>query len=370
MRFDYGPVVPVGAARSTAALHRRRRARRAVARHAGRRCRRGHARRSADFTVARRRAGAVRAHLAPLARSHRRGARRRVEALDETEACWREWIDAAARTTASGRDAVLRSLITLKALTYAPTGGIVAAADHVAARADRRRAQLGLPLLLAARRDLHPRRAHARRATATRRPRLARLAAARGRRRPVAAADHVRRRPASAASPSSSSAGCPATRARAPVRIGNAAAEQFQLDVYGEVHRTRCTSARRRGPARPRSTPGRSQQALLEFLESDWREPDDGIWEVRGPPRALHALEGDGVGRRSTARCRSVEELGLERPGRPLAARCATRSTPRSARRASTPSRHASPSTTGRKGSTQPAADPARRVPAAPTTRA
>ena len=77
-------------------------------------------------------------------------------------------------------DAVCRSLITLKALTYDPTGGIVAAADHVAARADRRRAQLGLPVLLAAGRHLHPLRPDGRRATRPRASGVARLAAAGG----------------------------------------------------------------------------------------------------------------------------------------------------------------------------------------------
>ena len=66
-------------------------------------------------------------------------------------------------------------------------------ADHVAARVDRQRAQLGLPLLLAPRRDAHAHRADGRRLP-RRGDRVARLAAARRRRRPVAAADHVRRR--------------------------------------------------------------------------------------------------------------------------------------------------------------------------------
>ncbi len=82
----------------------------------------------------------------------------RIEAEPElaaTEERWREW---SGRCTYDGpwREAVVRSLITLKALTYEPSGAIVAAPTHIAARGDRRRPQLGLPLLLATRRDLHP----------------------------------------------------------------------------------------------------------------------------------------------------------------------------------------------------------------------
>jgi GH15 family glucan-1,4-alpha-glucosidase len=68
-----------------------------------------------------------------------------------------------------------------------------------------------------------------------------------------------------------------------PVRLGNAAAKQFQLDVYGEVMDT-LHLARVAGLA-PEPEAWRVQVALLKFLESHWEHPDDGLWEVRGPRR-------------------------------------------------------------------------------------
>jgi hypothetical protein len=68
-----------------------------------------------------------------------------------------------------------------------------------------------------------------------------------------------------------------------PVRIGNAAAGQFQLDVYGEVMSALYESVQAGDP--DGAAAWELQRALLEFLETGWREPDDGIWEVRGPRR-------------------------------------------------------------------------------------
>ncbi|MEO6787425.1 MAG: glycoside hydrolase family 15 protein, partial [Chthoniobacteraceae bacterium] len=66
-----------------------------------------------------------------------------------------------------------------------------------------------------------------------------------------------------------------------PVRIGNAASGQFQLDVYGEVidamHQTRCAGIE--APPHAWSV----ERAILKFLETAWHEPDEGIWELRGP---------------------------------------------------------------------------------------
>jgi GH15 family glucan-1,4-alpha-glucosidase len=68
-----------------------------------------------------------------------------------------------------------------------------------------------------------------------------------------------------------------------PVRIGNAAAEQFQLDVYGEVmdalHQGRRAGLKADDPA------WGLQVKLMEFVEAHWMDPDEGIWEVRGGPK-------------------------------------------------------------------------------------
>ena len=76
-----------------------------------------------------------------------------------------------------------------------------------------------------------------------------------------------------------------------PVRIGNEASEQFQLDVFGEIARRRAD----RGRSRPRRATTTSRcttrsrascfPAMMEHLEQVWQQPDDGIWEIRGPQR-------------------------------------------------------------------------------------
>jgi GH15 family glucan-1,4-alpha-glucosidase len=69
----------------------------------------------------------------------------------------------------------------------------------------------------------------------------------------------------------------------APVRVGNAASGQFQLDVYGEISDALHAANRIGAPRDTRIWP--IERALLEFLEDGWREPDEGIWEVRGGRR-------------------------------------------------------------------------------------
>ena len=73
----------------------------------------------------------------------------------------------------------------------------------------------------------------------------------------------------------------PGYQGAAPVRVGNAASRQFQLDVYGEVMDT--LHLARVSGLDPEPAAWDLQVALLEFLESHWQLPDDGIWEVRGP---------------------------------------------------------------------------------------
>ena len=73
----------------------------------------------------------------------------------------------------------------------------------------------------------------------------------------------------------------PGYEGSAPVRVGNSAVHQLQLDVYGEVMDTLFQT--RRAGLRGNGDSWNLQRALLEFLEGAWREPDEGLWEVRGP---------------------------------------------------------------------------------------
>jgi GH15 family glucan-1,4-alpha-glucosidase len=68
-----------------------------------------------------------------------------------------------------------------------------------------------------------------------------------------------------------------------PVRVGNAASEQFQLDVFGEVMGAAFTAAMRLGHVEREFWP--RWRAIVDHVETVWREPDDGIWEARGPRR-------------------------------------------------------------------------------------
>ena len=201
-------------------------------------------------------------------------------ALSETERQWRDWSQ---RCSYKGRwrDEVLRSLLTLKALVYEPTGGIVAAPTT------------SLPEHPGGVRNWDYRYCWLRDATFT----LNALLLAGYTEEAQAWRDWLLR--AVAGSPAdmqilysvtgerrleeSELAWLPGYRHAAPVRIGNAAAAQFQLDVYGEVMDTLHLSRAAGQALQPHAWA--IQRALLAFLESHWREPDEGLWEVRGPRR-------------------------------------------------------------------------------------
>jgi GH15 family glucan-1,4-alpha-glucosidase len=202
------------------------------------------------------------------------------QALRETEDWWREWARACAYE-AEWREAVLRSLITLKALIYAPTGGIVAAPTA------------SLPELLGGARNWDYRYCWLRDATFT----LYALLENGYRDEARAWREWLLRAVAGKASqlqimyglagerrlPELELDWLPGYEGSRPVRIGNAAHGQFQLDVFGEVADV-LHLCRRKG-LQPTRDGWRLQGGLLEYLESRWEEPDEGIWEVRGPRR-------------------------------------------------------------------------------------
>ena len=203
-----------------------------------------------------------------------------IRAIDDTEAWWGEW---ASRLTYEGswRDAVIRSLLTLKALTYRPTGGIVAAPT------------MSLPEALGGVRNWDYRYCWLRDATFT----LDALLAAGAVEEAKAWREWLLR--AVAGQPKQMQilygvAGerrvteqeldwLPGYQGSSPVRSGNAAVNQFQLDVYGEVMDT--LHLARRAGMQTDETAWDFQRALMDFLESNWLEPDEGIWEIRGPRR-------------------------------------------------------------------------------------
>jgi GH15 family glucan-1,4-alpha-glucosidase len=201
-------------------------------------------------------------------------------ALAETEAFWRGW---SRRCKVGGEwsEAVCRSLITLKALTYAPTGGIVAAPTT------------SLPEHLGGVRNWDYRFCWLRDATLT----LLALMDAGYQEEASAWRDWLVR--AVAGSPEQMQimygiAGerrltelelpwLPGYESSKPVRIGNAACWQLQLDVYGEVMDALYQGSKAGLPSHEPSW--EMQRALLAHLEKVWQEPDAGMWEVRGAPR-------------------------------------------------------------------------------------
>jgi GH15 family glucan-1,4-alpha-glucosidase len=201
-------------------------------------------------------------------------------ALHNTEEFWRHWVE---HCTYHGpyREAVVRSLITLKALTYSPTGGIVAAPTT------------SLPEDIGGSRNWDYRFTWLRDAAIT----LSSLLRTGYHEEARAWREWLLR--AVAGDPEHLQimygiAGerdlgerdlnwLPGYEGSTPVRIGNGAAGQLQLDVYGEVtealHLAHMTGLTRNDYAQL------LQLKLIHYLEEHWDEPDEGIWEVRGPRR-------------------------------------------------------------------------------------
>jgi GH15 family glucan-1,4-alpha-glucosidase len=203
-----------------------------------------------------------------------------LAALAEAETRWHAW---SGRCTYEGRwrEAVLRSLITLKALTYRPTGGMVAAPTTSLPEQPGgvrnwdyrfcwlRDATFTLNALLLA--------GYVKEATDWREWLLRAVAGSPEDLQILYGVSGVRRLD------EYELAWLPGYQGAAPVRVGNAASRQFQLDVYGEVMDT--LHLARRSGLQAEAAAWSMQVAMLEFLETHWQDPDDGIWEVRGPRR-------------------------------------------------------------------------------------
>jgi GH15 family glucan-1,4-alpha-glucosidase len=232
------------------------------------------------------------------------------EAIAATEHQWRDWL-AGCRIDADAPhpEMVRRSLLTLKALTYAPTGGIAAAPttslpETIGGARNwdyrfcwLRDAALTLRALVGA--------GHLSEAEAWRRWLLRAVAGSPAQVRPLygLAGEHR--------TPEMILPWLPGYEGSAPVRIGNAAGGQQQLDVYGAV--LDAFYAARRVGLPPLSEGWAMGRAMLEHLEEIWREPDEGIWEVRGPRR--HFVHSKVMAWVAFDRAvRAIEEFGVAGP--------------------------------------------------------
>ena len=195
---------------------------------------------------------------------------------------WHEWLSRGEFPDHPWRTYLQRSALTLKGLTYAPTGAMVAAATTSLPETPGGAAQLGLPLLVDPRLHVHalgPLHARA----STRRPTTSSTSSA-----TWSAARTTRCRSCTG---SAASASCPSRRSttstatRTPARCGSATAPTTSASTTsGARCWTRSTCTRSRATGWP-SRPGRSSCKQVEDAIAHWREPDRGIWEVRGEPR-------------------------------------------------------------------------------------
>ncbi len=231
-----------------------------------------------------------------------------LQALEDTERFWTDWIGRC-QYRGEWADPVRRSLVTLKALTYAPTGGIVAAATT------------SLPEQLGGSRNWDYRYCWLRDATFT----LQALLGTGYVEEAMAWREWLLRAVAGDPADLRIMYGLDGSRripeytldwlrgyeGSAPVRVGNAAAGQYQLDVWGEVL-DGLHLARAAGLA-PSEDAWDLQKALLDFLEGHWADPDNGLWEMRGSRRRfVHSkvMAWAGIDRA----VRAVERHGLDGP--------------------------------------------------------
>src|SRR3954451_4788715 len=201
-------------------------------------------------------------------------------ALARTDAWWRDW---SGRCTYDGayRDEVLASLIVLKAMTSEVSGALIAAPTT------------SLPEDLGGVRNWDYRYCWLRDSVLT----LEALLAGGYTEEAVAFRDYILRVATGDPSKLQIMYGVsgerrlaefelphlPGYEGSAPVRVGNAASEQFQLDVYGEVVGVAYTATQRLGQLEEGLWP--RWRAFVDYVATIWREPDDGIWEARGPRR-------------------------------------------------------------------------------------
>lgn len=201
--------------------------------------------------------------------------------IQDTEKWWRKWSDRC-KYEGQWRDAVMRSLITLKALTFLPTGGIVAAPTT------------SLPESIGGVRNWDYRFCWVRDASLTLeallnagyldearewREWLLRAVAGSPSELNILYGLHGERRLTELELPWL----CGYENSK-PVRTGNAAYTQYQLDIFGEVVNT-LFKAREAGLEPARHSRNQLAISMLEFLETGWERRDEGIWEVRGPRR-------------------------------------------------------------------------------------
>ena len=229
-------------------------------------------------------------------------------ALQETEEFWREW-SGRCRDRDGFTEAAQRSLITLKALTYAPTGGIVAAPTTSLPEAIGgprnwdyrfcwiRDATLTLYALMSSGypEEAAAWRAWLQRAVAGTPDQLQIMYGLSGERRLTEIElDWL-----------------PGYEGSKPVRVGNAAANQLQLDIWGELMAV--FHVARKSELGPADEDWSLQRELVDYLSKIWSEPDEGIWEIRGPRR--HFVHSKVMAWVAFDRAvKAVEEHGLDGP--------------------------------------------------------